>query len=141
MRNQMHDKASLAAALQLQLGLNPTEAQIAMRLATQGCVAREQICGIEVRGHRSVKAGSVGAIVRGLRRKLAGYGITVDSINGFGFELRQEDRAKVLELLGRPKPTNPIRTSPTRAAEPADAKSRRRGKMSPERQQTHPEAA
>jgi hypothetical protein len=100
MRNQMHDKASLAAALQLQLALNPTEAQIAMRLTTQGCVAREQICAIGTCGHRSVKAGSVGAIVRGLRRKLAVYGIAIAGINGFGWELRQKDREKIIALIG-----------------------------------------
>jgi hypothetical protein len=103
MRDQMQDKASLAAALQLRLGLNPTEAQIAMRLITQGRVAREQICGMGIRGHRSVKAGSVGAIVGALRKKLAGYGITIGGINSFGFALRQEDRAKVLELLAARK--------------------------------------
>jgi hypothetical protein len=117
----MQDKASLAAALQLRFGLNPTEAQITMRLLAQGRVAREQVCGIEVRGHRSIKTGSVGAIVGALRKKLAGYGITIAGINGFGWEICRRDRERVLELLARPKPTNPTRTSPTGATEAAGA--------------------
>jgi hypothetical protein len=61
---------SLAAAL----GLNHTEGQILMRLVTQGCLSREQICAIATRAHQPIKIGSVNAIITGLRKKLRARG-------------------------------------------------------------------
>jgi hypothetical protein len=81
------------------LKLNHTEELILARLTRQGCLSREQICAIATCGRRPVKTGSVGAIVRGLRRKLAGHGIAIAGINGFGWELRQDDRKKILGLI------------------------------------------
>lgn len=89
---------SLAAAL----GLNHTEGQIVMRLITQSCLSREQICAIASRAHQPIKIGSVNALITGVRKKLRGHRVEISTLNGFGFELRKADRAKVRELLAKP---------------------------------------
>jgi hypothetical protein len=86
------------------LNLNHNETQILKRLASQGCLAREQVCAIVTCGHRPVKISSVRAIVGTLRRKLAAHGVQLVSINGFGWELRRRDRELIRELLARSAP-------------------------------------
>jgi len=56
-------------------------------------------------GHRPVKIGSVNAIVRGLRKKLAKHKIKIDAVNGFGWELPSKARERVRELLARATPS------------------------------------
>jgi hypothetical protein len=128
----MQEKPGSPASVPATLGLNHTEERIIARLISQGCLSREQICALTTRAHQSIKLGSVGAIVHGLRKKLILYGIRLDVVRGFGFELRQKDRAKVLQLLARPKPTRSVGTSPTGAAEAAGAKNLSAGSMEPE---------
>src|SRR5262249_24062130 len=85
----LRDKASLAAALRLMLGSNHTECQIFMRLVTQGCLTKEQICAIVVRAHQPIKIGSVNALIRLLRKKLTDQGIKIPPLHEFGCELRK----------------------------------------------------
>jgi hypothetical protein len=103
-----------AAALEL----TSTEKQILVRLARQGCLSTEQACVI---------TGSVQVHINNLRKKLSHYGIEVLTSYKFGWEMDRKSRAKVLELLARPKPTSPIRTSPTGAAEATGANFRTAG--------------
>src|SRR5262249_45602336 len=100
---QMQGKTEpLHNTLRLTLGLNHTETQILARLVTQGCLSREQICAITSRAHQPIKIGSVDALITGVRKKLRGHRVEIGTLNGFGFELRKADRAKVRELLTKP---------------------------------------
>src|SRR5262252_8090750 len=85
------------------LELNHNEERILARLTQQGYLAREQVCAIATCGHRPVKLGSVGVIVRELRKKLATQDIQLATIRDFGFGLRQEDREKVLGFIALPR--------------------------------------
>jgi hypothetical protein len=114
------------------LELNRTEAQILARLVVQNPLAKERICALVTRAHQPIKLCSVGAIVHGLRKKLIPYGIRLDVVRGFGFALCREDRAKVLELLARPKPTITPKHMPTGATEATGANFRQQGRIEPE---------
>jgi hypothetical protein len=70
-----------------------------LRLVTWDRLACEQICAIASRAHQPIKIGSVGAVVHGLRKKLAEHKIKIDAVNGFRFEVGKKDREKVRELL------------------------------------------
>jgi hypothetical protein len=120
------------ASVPVALGLNHTETQILARLITQGCLSREQICAIASRAHQPIKIGSVGAVVHGLRKKLAGHEITIASVSGFGFELRPRDRAKVLDLLAA-QPRQPAGDVLVRKSDP-------QGRIEPETSQTRSNA-
>jgi DNA-binding response OmpR family regulator len=85
--------------LQSTFGLNRNEIEILLRLVAWGSLAREQVCAIATCGHRSVSINSVNAIIRELRRKLSTHGIEVSTLHGFGFELRQKDREKIVALI------------------------------------------
>jgi len=125
------------------LELTRTEERILMRLTRQSCLNREQVCGIATCGHRSIKLSSVNGIVGGLRRKLTKHKIELATVNGFGFELRQRDRAKVFELLAAQlKSDDRAQTGPRQpAGRRTGAKSDPQGRMEPETSQTHPAAA
>jgi hypothetical protein len=120
--------------LQSMLGLNRNEIEILMRLVAWGSLAREQIPAIATCGHRPVKISSVNAIIGGLRRKLANHGIGLNVVRDFGWALRQEDREKIVALIG-PRQGLGVNT------EAAGAKNLSAGSMEPETSQTHPEAA
>jgi hypothetical protein len=94
-----HDRES---TLQSMLGLSNTELEILMRLLIRNSLSREQICGIPVSGHRTIKLSSVNGIIGLLRRKLAGHGIELVTIRDFGFGLSQKDRARIVGLI-RPR--------------------------------------
>jgi hypothetical protein len=99
MEFQMQEKTGSPVSVPATLELTRTEELVLMRLTRQGCLSREQVCGIATSGHRSIKLSSVNGIVGGLRRKLAKHKIELVTVNGFGFELHRRDRAKALELL------------------------------------------
>jgi hypothetical protein len=103
----------LADTLRLKLGLNDTEIQILLRLVTWERLAREQVRAIAMCERRPVKIGSVNGIIDRLRKKLAGRGIKLATIREFGFELRQRDRKKILELLAR-STTNAAANAPAK---------------------------
>jgi hypothetical protein len=94
-----HERES---TLQSMLGLSNTELEILMRLLIRDSLSREQICGIPVSGHRTIKLSSVNGIIGLLRQKLAGYGIKLATIRDFGFKLSQKDRARIVGLI-RPR--------------------------------------
>jgi hypothetical protein len=95
--------------------LNHNEIEILLRLVAWGRLAREQVCAIATCGHRPVKLGSVSAIVRELRKKLAKHKIKLVTVHGFGFELCQEDCKRVLGLLAntpaKPRANPPVHFS------------------------------
>jgi len=84
------------------LGLNSTEIQLLLRLVAYGRLAREQVCGIPISGHRTLKPGSINPIIGAFRKKLAGHGIALTTIRGFGWALPQEDRERIVRLI-RPR--------------------------------------
>ena len=91
-------------ALEQPLRLSHNEEQLLARLVRQGCLSREQVCGIAMRANRPVAIGSVNTMVAGLRRKLRAFGIELVGMSGFGWELRRENREKIRELLARATP-------------------------------------
>jgi hypothetical protein len=86
--------------LQSMLGLSNTELEILMRLLIRDSLSREQICGIPVSGHRTIKLSSVNGITSSLRRKLADHGIGLLTVRDLGFQLSQKDRARIVALIG-----------------------------------------
>ena len=86
-------------SLQEMLGVNRNELEILMRLVAWSRLAREQVPAIAMCGHRPVKIGSVSAIMLGLRKKLARYGIELATIREFGWGLHQKDRNKIVALI------------------------------------------
>ena len=98
-----HDDRSL----QEQLGLSGTEIEVLMRLVAWGQLARERICGIPLSGHRTLKPGSINPIMIGLRKKLAKHGVKLITIRDFGFELPQEDRARIVGMI-KPRKMPPV---------------------------------
>jgi hypothetical protein len=87
------------STLQSMLGLSNTEIEILMRLVAWGRLAREQIYGITVSGHRTLKPSSINPIMVGLRKKLAKHGVKLIAIRDFGFGLPQEDRARIVGMI------------------------------------------
>jgi hypothetical protein len=90
------------STLQSMLGLSNTEIEILMRLVAWGRLAREQIYGITVSGHRTLKPSSINPIMVELRKKLIAHRIKLVTIRDFGFGLSQEDRGRIVELI-RPR--------------------------------------
>jgi hypothetical protein len=70
-----------------------------MRLVAWGQLAREQVCGIAVSGHRMIKPSSVNPIMVGLRKKLRTHEIVLTTIHGFGWSLPQKDRDWIVGLI------------------------------------------
>jgi hypothetical protein len=110
-------------SLQEQLGLSGTEIEILMRLAAWGRLARQQICGITVSGHRTLKPSSINPIMVGLRKKLIAHRVKLITIRDFGWGLSQEDRGWIVGLI-KPRKMPPVSLpkGPTAHTATTDAK-------------------
>jgi DNA-binding response OmpR family regulator len=87
------------------LGLNSTESEILRRLAAHGELAREQLYGLPISGHRTLRLGSIDPVIGALRKKLAENGLTLTTIRAFGWSLPLKDRKRIVELI-RPRAEN-----------------------------------
>jgi hypothetical protein len=105
-RETSRDKQSQEITVQSLLGLNSTEIQLLMRLVAYGRLAREQVYGIPVSGHRTLKPSSVTPIISMLRKKLSERGIALTTIHGFGWGLPLKDRERILAMI-KPRKMTP----------------------------------